>query len=1133
MSDSPYFVVYKASAGSGKTYTLVLEYLRLALQKDLPYPHILAVTFTNKATREMKMRILAALYSLAQQPDNPAMEGYRKSLTSHLKITEVELQERSIELLHELLHHYDRFFVETMDSFFQRLLRNLTRELGINSFYNITLNTDELLEKAIDRTLDEALIDEDLMMWIRQYTDNLLDNNKHRDFSRPLLEFSKNLLKEEYQAIENNFTDRLDKSKINEYKQKLLEEEKKIKQDLSDFHQQYQTIKQDKGFSPENFAYGLSGVIGFFEKKLNSNDPADLLENLGKRVLNAAQDTAQWFSQKQGDFPPFYEEVDSQLRPLLIKIISYLKANSPRWNTIKLKLKNLDNLGLIRHISGAMDEIKKEEYRFLLSDTVYLLDSMVGEDDISFVYEKIGTQFRHIMIDEFQDTSKLSWNNFRKLIKENVASGNLNVIVGDIKQSIYRWRNGEWRILKEIDKKGLHPNNEGNILPTMRHLNTNFRTGEAIVCFNNQLFTDGLSIVDQKVLSSLQNDSDKDSDKNSLAEIYADVRQEPHKKGGYVRLFFQKKQKRTSSTKTASLPKETILEDMFTQIEKLKSIGEPANSIAILIRKNNELDLLTRFFSDKRPEQWENETDKEYFTLVSDEAFVLGNSTALRMIIAALQYIVNPKDSLALGTLILLYQSLLLNGEIDNQEDLYPRLAAQIQAIRTSSASSYTLSSSLLPKDFIEQIETLRFLPLMETIETITKTFRLERFSSQSGYLYSFYDQVLDFTKSHASSINSFLQYWEEELCLKKAPLNEQVHGIQVHTIHKSKGMEFKHVFIPFCDWEFQDTLHQETLWLEDQDENAISPILPIPCGAKLKESTFKAAYTQEMFQQTIDNLNLLYVAFTRPKNSLFISATLSEKAISEGECKTVGEWVYQTIRNFPETEKSQIIPENDAIEWEFGEQSTKKTKAETPKSNNPFDLSVENHSYAFTIEGGNIVYSQTADAHDFLSSLKSPKPKTLQEQSERHKGIVFHELLSHIRHAQDLENTLTTALSDGLITSQDIDFCRRTLQQMLSLPEAGEWYSEKHRIFTETDFITKENGRIKTRRPDRIIDMGDQCIVLDYKFSEETDLQYKYERQVRNYVQILTEMGYKNVKGILWYVDLSHSEIAQKLIYC
>ena len=1132
MPDCPHFVVYKASAGSGKTYTLVLEYLCLALQKDLPYPHILAVTFTNKATREMKMRILATLYALANQPDNPALEDYRQKLTTHLKITETDLQKRSSELLHELLHHYDRFFVETMDSFFQRLLRNLTRELGINSFYNITLNADELLEKAVDRTIDEAQNNEDLLMWIHQYTNSLLENNKNRDFTRPLLKFSKNLLKESYQSIENHFKDRLNKEEINHYKNTLLQEIEKIRQDIGNFYQRYEAIEQKEELSYEDFAYGKTGVLNFFKDKLKIGEPVKLLKGMGLRVLNAAESTDGWFTSSRPPSPSLYRIVDTQLRPLLVEIEVYLNKNVPRFNTIKLKLQNLDNLGLIQHISQTMDEIKKEEYRFLLSDTVHLLDTMVGEDDISFVYEKTGTQFCHIMIDEFQDTSKLSWNNFRKLIKENIASGNLNLVVGDVKQSIYRWRNGDWSILKNIEK-GLNPTEDGDITPTVRHLGTNFRTGGVIVDFNNRLFTEGLPIIEAKCLIPTQNNAEKSAYSSDLYEIYDDAEQKSHKKGGHVRLFFQKKPKRNSSPEAAFLSEETVLEDMFTQIENLKHSGEAADNIAILIRKNKELDILTRFFAKKKTLIWENETDKEYFTLVSDEAFVLENSTALRIIIFALQYIANPKDSLALGSLILLYRFLCSERNSEDMESLYPLVAKQMQTLRSSSSSSHALSADLLPKDFIEQIETLKFLPLMETIETIAKTFHLERLPAQSGYLYSFYDQVLEFSKNHTASINSFLQYWEEELCKKKAPLNEQVHGIRVHTIHKSKGMEFKHVFIPFCNWKFQDTLHQEILWIANDEDNPIFPILPIPCGLKLKESTFHGVYTEEMFQQTIDNLNLLYVALTRPKTSLFISATLSKETIEGTDCKTVGEWIYQTLQKFPEDKKRYAFPDDDSLVWEIGQTDTDKTKSDLAENENPFELSVENQSHDFTIERGNIIYAQTADAHDFLSSLKSPHPKTLQEQSERHKGIVFHQLLSLIRHAQDLENALQAALSDGLITSPDTDFCRKVLQQMLSLPDAEEWYSEKHNIFTETDFVTKENGYIKTRRPDRIIDMGEKCIVLDYKFSDETDRQVKYERQIRDYVHILTEMGYKNVEGVLWYVDLSHSEIGQKLIYC
>lgn len=1124
MSPVSPFIVYKASAGSGKTYTLVLEYLRLALSKDFPYRHILAVTFTNKATGEMKMRILASLYTLVYQPEKESIQGYRNDLTAYLQITPEELEQRAQELLQELLHHYDHFFVETMDSFFQRLLRNLTGELGINSFYNITLDADELLEKAVDRTLDDAQENRTLLEWISQYLNGLLEENKNRDFTRPLFAFSRNLLKESYQSIEDKIQGSLSKEKINDYKQTLSRKAESIRKNIRAFSQRYEKIEQQEGFGYDDFAYGKLGVLGFLKHKLNNTDPSELLQEIGTRVENALESSDKWFPAATVKTSPYYTVVERQLRPLLQEIMEYLKQHVPELNALELKQQNLDNLGLIRYISAAMDDIKKEEYQFLLSDTVHLLDKMVGDDDISFVYEKIGTQFRHIMIDEFQDTSKLSWNNFRKLIKENVDSGRTNVVVGDVKQSIYRWRNGDWSILKNIGK-GLETGDSYTVIPDIRDLETNFRTGENIVTFNNRLFTEGLDMIDKKILADLQSNVKNMNYGTILSEVYADVEQKPRRKDGFVRLFFYEKNKKKPNTLSIPSHAEIVLGDMLSQIQYLKEQGEAAENIAILIRQNKELDILTHYFTEYRPAEALTEIDRSYYTLVSDDAFILGNSTALQTIMAALQYLSDPEDSLAKSSLILFYHSLSLNTDQDGMEKLYPDIARQVR--KTSS-----MEHNLLPKAFTDQMDSLRFLPLMDAIENITRIFHLETLTAQSGYLYSFYDHVLDFTKNHAASIDALLKYWKEELCKKKAPQNEQVKGIRVHTIHKSKGMEFKHVFIPFCDWNFQDARHQEILWIENNEENADFPILPIPCNSKLKDSLFAASYYEEMFQQTIDNLNLLYVALTRPKNSLFVYGGLSEKAKSSTICNTVGEWIYQVVKNYPDIEKQRQGTEENIDLFQWGAFSVKPKTDPMPINENPFELSPDNRDYAFVVEDRKVVFSQTAEAHDFLSSLQQPASPNLQAQSERHKGIVFHELLSRIRYRHEEEKALAEVVSEGLIESRDVAFCRKVLQQMLSIPESEEWFSKKHTILIETDFVTKLNGQVRIRRPDRVIDMGNRCVVLDYKFQEISRMQTKYEKQIRDYMKILTDMGYQKVEGVLWYVDFLQDTLEQELVY-
>ena len=499
------FIVYSASAGSGKTFTLALRYIKmLLLQGQNSHRRILAVTFTNDATNEMKQRIISELSLLADAvPDNKFRNVLRKELPEN--VTDEEITKRAARRLHEILHDYSRFWVMTIDSFFIKIVQNLAHELGVGSKFNIELNNDTATAGAVNAVINKASQNEKMLQTLLEYVNHRIEQDDKWNIKEALIEFSaQNLFSEKFQI-----------------------------------------------HSPA------------LQKALNENPNA--IKELKEKCRNIKRE---------------YEE------------------NTPQYNTASILLDNIFQLELTGDIDKEVDLQSRENMRFLLSKTAVLLHGLLKENsgNASFIYEKIGAEISSVMIDEFQDTSFLQWQNFKYLISEIIANNNFCMIVGDVKQSIYRFRNGDWQILNNIEKETF-----AGIKAKVENLSFNYRSRKNIVEFNNNLFT--------KIIACL------DTEKNNadIQKAYKDVRQNlpaAGKDGGYVEVcFYDKKEKYK------------YLVDILT---KLRDNNVAPKDIAILCRSNSDIKSITEYLSDNG------------FYVVNPAAYTLKSCDAVRFVIAAL-----------------------------------------------------------------------------------------------------------------------------------------------------------------------------------------------------------------------------------------------------------------------------------------------------------------------------------------------------------------------------------------------------------------------------------------------------------------------------------------------------------------
>ena len=476
-------VVYKASAGSGKTFTLATEYIKLLVQNPQSYRTILAVTFTNKATEEMKMRIISQLYGISQ--NLPDSTNYLEHIIRQTGLSESQVIQRAGIALNLLLHNYNYFRVETIDTFFQSVLRNLARELDLTANLRIGLNDIQVEEQAVDRLIDNLTHTDVILQWILKYImENISDNQSWNIISK-VKQFGRTIFRDYYKEQSDAL-----KAKMNDehFFEAYTKQMRDIRQDSLDHMKaigdEFFELLSSEGFSIEQLSNGRTGVAGFFLKLQAGTFDESIV---GKRVADCAEDANKWATKTSEHREAIIMSADSVLQPFLRRAMEERKHHWRLFKSADLTLRHLNQLRLLSSIEQKVRQLNEESNRFLLSDTQQLLHSLIQDSDSPFIFEKIGTRLEHVMIDEFQDTSTIQWQNFKVLLEECMSHMDTeNLIVGDVKQSIYRWRSGDWRLLNAIEREFPYSQQQLDI----RNLTTNYRSQRGIIEFNNAFFTE-------------------------------------------------------------------------------------------------------------------------------------------------------------------------------------------------------------------------------------------------------------------------------------------------------------------------------------------------------------------------------------------------------------------------------------------------------------------------------------------------------------------------------------------------------------------------------------------------------------------------------------------------------------------
>ena len=995
----------------------------------------------------------------------PDSNNYLERVTEELNMDSEEVRRRAGIALAHLIHDFDRFRVETIDKFFQRVLRNLSHELGLPANLKVGLNDAQVEELAVDQMIERLSAGDKELGWILDYISRQMSDNKNWNVTKNIKRFGMNIFKDVYKEKRSEINSMAGNDGIFESFRSAMH---KIKNDfekqMAEYEPKFMKILADNGMVIDDIHKHLRG----FYKKL-SDKKLEKGELWTKTCEETLTDNTKWITKTLArERPELLTVAKDYLDPLFQEVHDAYEKGIADYSTANLALEQINQLRLLSAIEKRVSEVNANANRFLLSDTQQLLAQFIKDSDSPFIYEKTGTQINHIMIDEFQDTSTVQWGNFLVLLRDCMSRANpdisdvaQNLIVGDVKQSIYRWRSGDWQLLNNIEKSF------GKEQMTVEPLRNNYRSAKNIIRFNNAFF-------DVAIRNETDNEREVSGDNAvQMEKAYSDVEQmipDGNDEGGEVNIMLLSKDDF----------EQRMLDKVVDTVDYLMEHGARQKDIAILLRGNKEITKIAEKFMQARPD----------IHLVSDEAFRMDSSLAVNMIIETLTLLLHPEDLLTRAELAKQYQENIAKSPTD--------IASQI-----CDADEEKINR-LLPEAFVSSFSTMLEMPITDLIEHIYKVLGLERLSDQSAYVCAFYDAVCEFTEDYSPGIEALLQEWEDTLC-KKTISSDGIDGIRILTIHKSKGLEYDNVIVPFANWPLKAS---DMLWCATEKEPFCQmPLIPVKYKKEMNDSHFAADYQYEHLQSTVDHMNMLYVAFTRAANNLYVIG----KNGNEGRSAIILQSLDEVTGML---DGATLTEENVTKMFHYG---TFKMSDEEKKE-----------------ESSNIFMQGTSKVHvdvrtfpvpvAFRQSNKSME-FTLDEDDSamRHttyikRGNILHNVFSQIATKDDVKRVLKEMEQDGILYDEvSRDDLISSINKCLDNPVASEWFSGRWRTYRECTILETIDGKMKEHRPDRVMTDGNSTIVVDYKFGTPKS---DHMEQVRRYMRLLDDMGHLNIKGYLWYVD-------------
>ena len=1080
----PSFSIYDASAGSGKTYALVKEYLKIILvaKKNDAYRNILAITFTNKAVHEMKSRIVGSLSEFAKDEPSPKAQDLMNDLVNGVReidnpeewdeepigLSIIQIKTKSQQIIKHIIHNYAAFDISTIDKFTHKVIRAFAHDLGLPMTFEVTLDTENLLVEAVDAIIAQAGEDETLTKLLVDFTMEKTDDDKSWDISREILDTGRLVLNENNR---NEITHFQDKSiaEFVEIKAKLTETCQVLEKETVTLAEEALSLIDKNGIDVKSFsgAYFPKHLVSIQEGKFNpKNKTYHEFDDI--KINKTAKDRA----------------IIENLIPELLQILALIYKTFEKRDFYKAFLKNITPLSLLNTVSNELKKIQEEQNILSITEFNALIHREIQNQPAPFIYERLGERYRHFFIDEFQDTSEMQWQNLIPLI-DNATSSEIDgekgtlMIVGDPKQSIYRWRGGKAEQFIDLSKD---QNPFNNPEKKLRQLDKNYRSYSEVIEFNNDFF--------QMLSNEFEHLDYKDLYANHSHQKLND------KKGGYVNISFIPKIDKVDETFETSGDDEVLDKtELFVlatlnTIQKVLAEGFEYKDIVILTRKRSQGIAIANYLTEQK------------IPLLSSETLMIQNATEVRLIIHLLKYLKNNSDLEAKANFL---QYLAQN--IQDQLPIHDFIAQGMEQKQEADFEKWLMSFNVALS-----FQNIRKKSLYEAVEVIVSKF-LSPQTSKSGvdkfednhkdtseappsgaggaYVQYFLDIVLERDIRNQAGISDFLSFWDKNAEKFSIPSPEGNNAVRIMTIHKSKGLEFPVVIFPFAEEDYSRK-PKDKLWLNAQEEDFGLPKVLIDNSSAVEGYGQEAAavYNQKKQEELLDNINVLYVALTRAEEQLYIISNMNLSRKDEIPTNNMCAFFINYLEN-----KHVFVKEK--LEYEFGEKTklSGKTKHVDTSKTIPFVEEILNPNNIKIAQREALMWG------------------TLQQEAIEY-GNLIHEILSFVKTKVDVDLALTKSIESGLINFSQKNTVSKTIEEIVNHSELENYFSDENEILNEQTIIQKEGKIVK---PDRmVLTKENEVLLLDYKTGTH---QVKYQQQLENYQSAIESMGYKVIKKALIYI--------------
>ena len=976
------FVIYRSSAGSGKTFTLVKEYLKIVLRNPKDYQHILAITFTNKATEEMKERILDALMDMAAGKDTD-MKRVIEEEVKHFP-QKLNIQDRAQKALSNILHDYSRFSVSTIDHFFSQLVRALARELKLSLNYEIDVDDDTAMEEAIELLYESLTGDRELRDWTKDFAFNRIEDDKGWQLDYTLLDFGKELFKEKFhQGFSKISKDEVNIASLRELEKLLANTQYQYSAHQKQLAKKALDLITEAGLRIDDFKGKSRGAANTFNKILRNNL---VLTSTFQKTVRGEDD---WYSASSLKRDEIKSLLDQGLSQLASEIYQYHLSNYQAYMTSKQLRKHIYSYGLLDAISEQLKVYRQSNNLMLLSHNSFLLREIISDKEAPFLFEKLGSYYHHVLIDEFQDTSTYQWENVKPLITNSLDGQNHVLLVGDVKQSIYRWRGGDLNLLltKAVQDLSLYSDQLEE-----KTLQINRRSAQQVVAFNNQFF----SLASQFLLQT------KHLPEHSmmLSEVYKEVAQESHAttEGGVSIKFFERNQGQWVNDAL----------DYATQIIKDHiSKGGDYNDFLILCDRNVEVAQVSQHLSMLG------------IPVDSEQALKLSSYWAVRLLVSSMYLLVDPQDSLARAEMAYLYQTGAKKSRID------------FHSLFSAALDGHGPLEEYLPKDLVEGWEQIMHKNIYEWVSSLISW--MIPMDLPDPFLARFLEVCLEQNIKGNTTAQDFLNWWEEHKEEQMVIFPSHQQAVRVMTIHKAKGLEAPIVLLPWADFELKP--NKDSLFWTDKlsSQYAKYKLLPLSFTSDLMDSHFAQAYQQELLEGLTEGLNTVYVAFTRARQRLYVCSVRPRSKVERDDLGRLYKLLWE-ICNQPVWEQ-RFDPQSGEFVMGDLDQPFNNERPNTVPSVPVQHLRVQPYEDKVGIQSGSA---------RMFTLLDHYKAQHIRE------GLQLHAVLERLINKEDLPVIMNRMQAEGMMKHSDKEEIAKKLEQLFKVPGFTALFDQKGEVFAE-----------------------------------------------------------------------------------